>query len=149
MRGSMPWTGSPITSTSPALGRSRPEMRPSVVDLPQPVGPTTATNSPGATAILMSRIAVYALPAGVRNRLVTSRNSIAYVPWSGAFCVPVDTSFIGRELFTALLSWMVLCHHFVYCNASHLLQCESFIAMRVIARKQDVCPNHRFVTVSG
>src|SRR3989440_4309309 len=122
MRGSMPWTGSPITSTSPALGRSRPEMRPSVVDLPQPVGPTTATNSPGATAILMSRIAVYALPAGVRNRLVTSRNSIAYVPWSGAFCVPVDTSFIGRELFTALLSWMVLCHHFVYCNASHCSQ---------------------------
>src|SRR5438067_12555835 len=70
MRGSMPWTGSPITSTSPALGRSRPEMRPSVVDLPQPVGPTTAQNSPGATLRVTSRMAVYASPEGVGNRLV-------------------------------------------------------------------------------
>src|ERR1700694_2029974 len=119
MRGSMPCTGLPITCTEPSLGRSRPEMRPRVVDLPQPVGPTTATNSLGATDMLTSRIAVYALPVGVRKRLVTLRISMGYAPQSGAFCVLVDTSLIGRGLFTALLSWMVSYHHFV-CSSSSL-----------------------------
>ena len=43
----IPFTGSPKTRTSPALGGSSPEINASVVDLPQPVGPTTAQNSPG------------------------------------------------------------------------------------------------------
>jgi len=35
--------------TSPTVGFSKPVIRLSVVDLPQPVGPTTAQNSPRAT----------------------------------------------------------------------------------------------------
>ena len=54
-------------------------MRASVVDLPQPVGPTTAQNSPSPTARSRSRSAVYAVPDGVRKRLVTCRNSMAGV----------------------------------------------------------------------
>src|SRR3546814_19019637 len=40
----------PSISTLPADGFSRPAAALSSVDLPQPVGPTMATNSPGATA---------------------------------------------------------------------------------------------------
>src|SRR3954471_9104349 len=118
MRGSTPCTDLPITCTEPSLGRSSPEMRPRVVDLPQPVGPTTATNSPGATVMLMSRIAVYALPVGVRNRLVTSRNSIADKIPIGSFCVMVDKSFIGRTVVTELLSRMFFWHRFVRTSSS-------------------------------
>src|SRR5207245_388853 len=67
----------PKTSTSPSLGGSSPEIRARVVDLPQPVGPTTAQNSPGRTARLRSCSAVYTPPDGVRNRFVTPRSSIA------------------------------------------------------------------------
>src|SRR5919204_1515841 len=77
MPSAMPFTGRPRTSTSPSLGASRPEIRPSVVDLPQPVGPTTAQNSPGSTIRSRSRSAVYAVPEGVRKRLVTFRSWIA------------------------------------------------------------------------
>src|SRR5258706_510786 len=77
----MPWaitvTGSPKPSPSPSLGGWRPEIKASVVDLPQPVGPTTAQNSPGSTAISRSRSAVNTAPDGVRNRLVTPRSSMA------------------------------------------------------------------------
>ena len=41
--------GAPPTSTSPAVGRSRPASRLSVVDFPLPDAPTRQTNSPGAT----------------------------------------------------------------------------------------------------
>ena len=44
----------------------------SVVDLPQPVGPTTAQNCPGSTVSFTSRRAVKAEPDGVANRLVTA-----------------------------------------------------------------------------
>src|SRR5438477_2291984 len=73
----MPATGLPKTSTSPSLGGSRPEMRARVVDLPHPVGPTTAQNSPGSTRMSRSRSAVKTVPEGVRNRLVTPRSSMA------------------------------------------------------------------------
>src|SRR5215472_13732937 len=108
MHGSMPCTGSPITCTSPELGRSRPEMRPRVVDLPQPVGPTTAQNSPGATLRETSSIAVYGWPVGVRKRLVTSRNSMADVARLVVFCVRADESVvIGRvvELLSRMVCW--------------------------------------------
>src|SRR5581483_3100958 len=39
-------TSCPATSTPPRLGRCRPDTSLSRVDLPQPEGPTTATNSP-------------------------------------------------------------------------------------------------------
>src|SRR6266852_1127075 len=86
----MPMTGLPSTSTSPSLGSSSPEIRARVVDLPQPVGPTTAQNSPGSTARLRSRKAVWTPPEGVRNRLVTPRSSIA-----GA--INVDSGRPGRR----------------------------------------------------
>ena len=75
----IPRTGAPLTSTSPSLTRSSPEISDRVVDLPQPVGPTIAQNSPGATDSFRSRSAVYAAPVGVRNRLVAERSSIAGV----------------------------------------------------------------------
>src|SRR5437763_10709311 len=64
-------------ATVPALGRSSPETRVRVVDLPQPLGPTTAQNWPGSTAMSISDSAVNAEPSGVRNRLVTPVNSMA------------------------------------------------------------------------
>jgi hypothetical protein len=73
----MPDTGWPATVTVPADGCSRPDTRVSVVDLPHPVGPTTAQNSPGWIARLKSRSAVKTPPFGVRNRFVTFRSSIA------------------------------------------------------------------------
>ena len=45
-RRSTPSTGAPNSVTSPACGFARPVIRLSVVDLPQPVGPTMAKNSP-------------------------------------------------------------------------------------------------------
>src|SRR5438270_10902435 len=79
----MPRTSSPATRTSPALARSSPEIKASVVDLPQPVGPTTAQNSPGWTVRLRSRSAVYTPPDGVKNRFVTPRSSMAGVMHEG------------------------------------------------------------------
>ncbi len=75
-------TGSPKTLTVPALGASRPEISASVVDLPHPVGPTTATNSPGAIARSRSCRAVNDLPVGDTNRFVTPRSSMAGAPAS-------------------------------------------------------------------
>src|SRR5712691_5316161 len=83
----MPSTGLPNTDTAPALGGSRPEISASVVDLPQPVGPTTAQNSPGWTDMFRSRRAVYASPDGVRKRLKTPRNSIV-APSTGGLIRP-------------------------------------------------------------
>src|SRR6266851_1821477 len=77
MPSAIPLTGVPNTSTSPSLAGSRPEIKASVVDLPQPVGPTTAQNSPGSTAISRARNAVWIPPDGVRKRFVTPRSSMA------------------------------------------------------------------------
>src|SRR5690348_16170972 len=76
MRGSMPVTGAPITRTSPVVGLSRPVIMLSVVDLPQPVGPTIAMNSPLATDMLKSRNAIVALPSGEMKRHDTELNSM-------------------------------------------------------------------------
>lgn len=54
-------------------------MSANVVDLPHPVGPTTAQNSPGATSMLRSRSAVYTPHFGVAKRFVTWESSIAGV----------------------------------------------------------------------
>lgn len=48
-----------------------------VVDLPQPVGPTMATNSPRATCMLKLRSATVARPSAEMKRSDTSSNSIA------------------------------------------------------------------------
>src|SRR5512143_3172107 len=55
----MPASGSPNTRTEPELGANRPAATFSSVLLPQPVGPTTETNSPAATVRSTSRTAVY------------------------------------------------------------------------------------------
>jgi len=49
-----PSSGAPNADTLPSLGRSNPAARFSKVDLPQPVGPTTDTNSPWPTVRLIS-----------------------------------------------------------------------------------------------
>src|SRR5262245_45412867 len=71
IEGLIPLTGSFITFTCPPEGGMRPVTRLSVVDLPQPVGPTTATNSPGMTVRLKSFVAVIDLPSGETKRRVT------------------------------------------------------------------------------
>src|SRR5258706_322026 len=45
-----PVTSRPLTMTAPAVGGHKPVTTFIRVDLPHPDGPTTATNSPGATA---------------------------------------------------------------------------------------------------
>src|SRR5260221_5613763 len=70
-------TGWPMPRTWPALAGARPVTRLSVVDLPQPVGPTTQANAPRPTVMLKSCKAVSIWPLGVTKRLVTSINSIA------------------------------------------------------------------------
>src|SRR4051812_27359014 len=79
----MPRTGAPSTSTSPLEGGSRPDTSDSVVDLPQPVGPTTATNSPAATVNVRSRTAVWGRPPAPGNRLVAFRSAmtLTVTPW--------------------------------------------------------------------
>ncbi len=66
---------------APALGLSRPAATFSNVDLPQPVGPTTETNSPWATHSVTSFTAVYALPSppAVAKAQVMRSNSTAAV----------------------------------------------------------------------
>ena len=54
----MPVSGSPNTLTVPDDGCSKPAPTFSSVDLPQPVGPTTETNSPGAMRRVVSFTAV-------------------------------------------------------------------------------------------
>ena len=51
-------TSRPVIFTVPALGRSRLPITCSSVVLPDPDGPTTATNSPAVTVRLTSRSAV-------------------------------------------------------------------------------------------
>ncbi len=80
----------PPTRTDPPLGRSSPETWASVVDLPHPVGPTMAQNSPGSTVRLTSVIAVNVSPFGVRYRLVSP--SISMRAASSATFVPVRAS---------------------------------------------------------
>jgi hypothetical protein len=76
----MPSTVRPPTRTVPELGRSSPATMVSVVDLPHPVGPTTAQNLPAPTVMSMSRRAVYNVPEGVTNRFFTLLSSICAVP---------------------------------------------------------------------
>ena len=60
----------PSSSTTPALGASSPAIRRSSVDLPQPDGPTTATNSPSRSVMsTASRACVTTAPR--RNDFAT------------------------------------------------------------------------------
>src|SRR3984893_7362830 len=60
----------------PSLGRSSPATRLRIVLLPQPEGPTTATNSPGRTQKVIRSIAVSGdTPSGAVKRLVTAMRS--------------------------------------------------------------------------
>ena len=61
----------PAHSSTPCVGRVRPAMRLSRVDLPQPEWPISATNSPLATVRWMSRRA-WKLPLGVLKVCSTS-----------------------------------------------------------------------------
>src|ERR1700730_4608994 len=67
-----PTTGIWLSRIRPSFGRSRPATRLRMVLLPQPEGPTTATNSPGRTSKLTRSIAMSGdTPSGAVNRLVT------------------------------------------------------------------------------
>src|SRR5438309_5966142 len=65
----------PITSTAPDVGSISPAIRLNIVDLPQPVLPSTATISPGATSNDSRSTAIRSpRPSGRRKILLTSRN---------------------------------------------------------------------------
>src|SRR6266849_2765411 len=71
-----PSTGTPLSRIRPSFGRSSPATRLRMVLLPQPEGPTTATNSPGRTSKLTRSIAVNGdTPSGAMKRLVTPMRS--------------------------------------------------------------------------
>src|SRR5580692_6252778 len=74
-----PSTDSPPSDTMPSLGRSRPATRLRMVLLPQPDGPTIATNSPSRTEKLSRSTAVKRLPGapGAGKRRVTAFSSSA------------------------------------------------------------------------
>src|SRR5688500_4681025 len=76
----MPARGSPKTRSTPEDGFSRPAATLSSVDLPQPVGPTTETNSPSPIVSDTSFTAVYdpALPREAKVQVMRS-NSTAEV----------------------------------------------------------------------
>src|SRR5262249_50571017 len=69
----------PSKATVPALGRSSPAIRRSAVDLPQPDGPTSDTNSPAATSRSSGEIActplskVFETPERERISIVMAR----------------------------------------------------------------------------
>ncbi len=68
----------PQTRTSPRSGVVSPSSMPTVVDLPAPFGPSSATTEPGGTVRSMPRTA-----STVPKRLVTPRSSRAAVAASG------------------------------------------------------------------
>src|SRR2546423_11029821 len=73
-------TTSPSTAISPPVMSSRPAIMRSVVDLPQPDGPTRTTNSRSLMARLMSLTAVtgaYALCRVVRTTSAMTLNLVA------------------------------------------------------------------------
>src|SRR5918992_4269215 len=82
-----PVASSPSTSTRPASGRSSPAMTLNSVDLPQPLGPITETNSPGAT----SNSTPSSTGSGPGNALCSpSRTSLLSAPLKSGTAVPGD-----------------------------------------------------------
>src|SRR6185437_12976884 len=75
----MPASGSPSTRSVPEEGRSSPAATLSSVDFPQPVGPTTETNSPSPIASVTSRTAVYAAagPRPAKVQVMLSKETAA------------------------------------------------------------------------
>src|SRR3954469_12912874 len=65
-------TSSPSSATSPESGRSSPAITRRSVDLPLPLGPSSAVKDPPAIAMETSSSATYS-----PNRLVTRRTAIA------------------------------------------------------------------------
>ncbi len=59
----------------PVVAGSRPATSRSSVDLPQPLGPSSATNSPGCTVRSMPSITCRT-PVGTLNQWLTSRMSM-------------------------------------------------------------------------
>ena len=55
--GGVPVTSVPLISTRPAEGALNPVTAPSRVDLPEPLGPSRAKNSPGSITRSVSRSA--------------------------------------------------------------------------------------------
>src|SRR3990172_9215221 len=85
-RRSGPRTGSPSTSTAPALWRRKPPITLSSVDFPQPEGPTMQTNSPRRT-----------------SRSTSRRTWIGPPPFPGKSSESPRTATAGRPLCSALL----------------------------------------------
>src|SRR5579872_5675773 len=71
--GALSFTTFPAMRSSPSVMSSRPAIMLSVVDLPQPDGPTRMTNSPSAMSML--NLSTASAPSG--KRLVTSSRTIS------------------------------------------------------------------------
>src|SRR5882672_8563094 len=74
----------PKMSTWPDEGATRPAATLSKVDLPQPVGPTIATNSPSATASEVESTARKVPPSPTRKLTATSESATAGAPGRAA-----------------------------------------------------------------
>jgi hypothetical protein len=74
-RSGTPRTGAPSTSKSPPVTGTSPAIALSSVDLPQPLGPTIATNSPAATSKLARSTATVVRPRAA-YAMWTSRSAI-------------------------------------------------------------------------
>src|SRR5438105_11878213 len=73
----IPESDAPCTRTSPDEGFSKPAATLSSVDLPQPVGPTTDTNSPSAIESETSFTAVYDPRAPAKVHVIRSSSTAA------------------------------------------------------------------------
>ncbi len=103
----IPCTRRPPTQTSPADGVSSPATSASVVDFPQPVGPTTAQNCPGSTTKFTSRTAVKTAPDGVANRFATPDSSTRDPPRPGS--PPGASPVPGRATVESTITPAMLC----------------------------------------
>src|SRR4051794_17542845 len=98
-----PVTRSPDTVISPAEAGSRPAISRSMVDLPQPDRPTTATNSPSPTSRWMSRRASTVPDRPANDRETPDNRIICALRIAGDPCARTLTV-LGRAVMTRLRS---------------------------------------------
>src|SRR5690242_5117327 len=87
----MPASGSPKMRIVPEEGRSNPAATLRSVDLPQPVGPTTETNSPSPIESVTSFTAVYARPPlrAAKVQVMFSKETASGIEDRGSGFAPV------------------------------------------------------------
>src|SRR5262249_58261 len=119
---------SPLTSTLPALGRSRSAMTRNSVVLPQPDGPMKETNSPAAIA-RSTLLSASTLPSAVSKVSDTPRASTA-------------SAADAEGASTFVLALAVVCMGTETCLGLILRSVAAGHASRRMAASEDVAPGH-------